>query len=188
MAGRTIGHGRAYSKSGDSLRYEVVRPVGGPLNTALLSAEYVRWARTADLHQRQIVAGMSRDAYFRSYFACDVLKTVIQYVRVNEPATATCESASGRLLGAMTFGLLRNSDKEAFIGLLAIDPENMGHHRDYPTYRGVGTGMVAAMAWVDSGAGTMPSMRASARSSRRAGGGWTSGQTSGPSGLFSSSC
>ena len=145
--GRTIGHGTAYSLKGTTLTYKVIRPAGGALAATLLSAELVRWARTTDHHHALVPARVSPDEYKRSVFACGALKAAILYVRVGQAGVAIGQSAAGRVLAVSTFALLPDDDRSAVIGLLAVDPENMGHHREYPTYRGVGTGMVAALAY-----------------------------------------
>lgn len=147
LEGRVLGHGLAGDARGRSVAYRVRDLSRGANNGVTLARTGKQWHR-----ERTILYGMHERGsipwvvYYRAEFAEDVLLTVAMNIDQGVCCNLAAQATDCSVLGVMTYHQLTHPVGAWSVGLLAIEPFNQAGTPGKNQLRGVGTGMVAALA------------------------------------------
>lgn len=140
ITGQALGDGYASTASGMRVHYRLVKPDKPSLGE--LAQESKRWQQLAAQYRAmpRLPKGMAR----RASFADEVLATVGVNTLKGTCCNLIAQADDGRVLGAVYFH--DQSPTEGYLDLVAVAPDQIPGAPNPAPLRGVGTGMVAAVA------------------------------------------
>lgn len=143
ITGTILGRGVAGTQGRVTVDYTLVQPAKSPETLAAMAIENRRWRTTADRYWELVKTGkLDSNVARRAQFGDEVLATLGENVRQNQPGVIMAQASDGRLLGASQYLI---KDRSAYLNLQATDPEHIPGSPGLGQLRGIGTALLSGV-------------------------------------------